>query len=134
MDIQLQENESLAAYTHRFKMEAKRCNFTNDATTIRIFVKGLKNAHSLPTCIYEKANIDHITKIDTAITEAAHGDLSAPTEDRATDLAMTHLTDHITDHLRTEFFQVINPKIIVDHSRNHPICLQGMNCIDHATI
>ena len=26
----------------------------NDATTIRNFVKGLKNAHSLATCIYEK--------------------------------------------------------------------------------
>ena len=28
-------------------------NFANDAATIRIFVKGLKNAHSLATCIYE---------------------------------------------------------------------------------
>ena len=26
----------------------------NDAATIRIFIKGLKNAHSLATCIYEK--------------------------------------------------------------------------------
>ena len=54
MDIQQWEKESLAAYVHRFKMEAKRCNFTNDATNFRIFVKGLKNAHSLATCIYEK--------------------------------------------------------------------------------
>ena len=54
MDIQQQEKESLAAYIHRFKMEAKRCNFTNDVTTIRIFVKGLKNAHSLATHIYEE--------------------------------------------------------------------------------
>ena len=42
MDIQQQGKESLAAYIHRFKTEAKRCNFTNDAATIRIFVKGLK--------------------------------------------------------------------------------------------
>ena len=54
MDIQQQEKESLAAYVHRFKMKAKRCNLTNDATTIRIFIEGLKNAHSLATCIYEK--------------------------------------------------------------------------------
>ena len=54
MDIQQWEKESLAAYIHRFKIEAKRCNLTNDATTIRIFIKGLKNAHSLATCIYEK--------------------------------------------------------------------------------
>ena len=35
-------------------MEPKRCNFTNDAATIMIFVKGLKNAHSLAMHIYEK--------------------------------------------------------------------------------
>ena len=29
----------------------QRCNFTNTITTIRIFVKGFKNAHN---CIYEK--------------------------------------------------------------------------------
>ena len=51
MDIQQKEKESIAAYVHRFKNEAKRCNFTNDATTIRIFLKGLKNAYSLATCI-----------------------------------------------------------------------------------
>ena len=54
MEIQQLEKESLAVYIHRFKTEPKRCNFTNDATTIRIFVKGLKNAHTLATCIYEK--------------------------------------------------------------------------------
>ena len=47
MDIQQREKESLAAYVHCFKMEAKCCNFTNDAATIRIFLKGLMNAHSL---------------------------------------------------------------------------------------
>ena len=54
MDIPKKDNESLAAYTHRFKREAKRCNFTNNAATIRIFVKGLKNAHTLAAHIYEK--------------------------------------------------------------------------------
>ena len=54
MEIQQEEKESIAAYILWFKMEAKRCNFTNDASTIRIFIKGLKNAHNLATCIYEK--------------------------------------------------------------------------------
>ena len=54
MDIQQWEEESLVAYIHRFKTEARRCKFTNDAATIRIFVKGLKNDHTLATCIYEK--------------------------------------------------------------------------------
>ena len=54
MEIQQQEKESLVAYIHQLKTEAKRCNFTNDATTIRIFIKGLKNAHNLATHIYER--------------------------------------------------------------------------------
>ena len=47
MEIQQKEKESLTAYTHHFKREAKRYNFTNNTATIRMFVKGLKNAHSL---------------------------------------------------------------------------------------
>ena len=54
MEIQQKEKESLATYIHHFKREAKRCNFTNNAATIRIVVKGLKNAHTLATQIYEK--------------------------------------------------------------------------------
>ena len=54
MDMKQWEEESLAAYVHQFKMEAKCCNFTNDAATIRIFVKGLWNAHSLVARIYEQ--------------------------------------------------------------------------------
>ena len=54
MDTQQKDNEFLAAYIHRFKREDKRCNFTSNATTIRIFVKGLKNAHTLAAFIYEK--------------------------------------------------------------------------------
>ena len=49
MDIQQKEKESLAAYVHHFKWEASRCKFDNYATTIRIFIKGLKNAHTLAT-------------------------------------------------------------------------------------
>ena len=54
MDIQQKDKESLAAYIHRFKREAKRCNVTNNAATIMIFVKGLKNAHTLAAHVYEK--------------------------------------------------------------------------------
>ena len=54
MDIQQKDKESLAAYIHRLKREAERCNFTNNAATIRIFVKGLQNAHTLATHVYEK--------------------------------------------------------------------------------
>ena len=54
MDIQQTDKESLATYVHRFKQEANRCKFNNDAATIRIFLKGLKNAHSIATKVYKK--------------------------------------------------------------------------------
>ena len=54
MEIEQKERESLAAYIHRFKREAGRCNFNNNAATIWIFVKGLRNAHTLATQVYEK--------------------------------------------------------------------------------
>ena len=54
MDIQQTDKESLATYVDQFKQEASRCKFNNDATTIRIFLKGLKNAHTIVTKVYEK--------------------------------------------------------------------------------
>ena len=54
MDIQQTDIESLAAYFHTFKHEANRCKFNNNATTIRIFLKGLTNAHTIATKVYEK--------------------------------------------------------------------------------
>ena len=43
----------LAVYMHHFKREAKICNLKNNAVTIRILVKGLKNVYSLAAQIYE---------------------------------------------------------------------------------
>ena len=54
MDIQQTDKESLATYVHQFKWEASRCKFNNETTTIRIFLKGLKNAHTIVTKVYEK--------------------------------------------------------------------------------
>ena len=72
MEIPQWEKEFLAAYVHQFKTEAKRCNFTIDAATIRIFIKGLKNAHGLATCIYEKGLqmlTDMISEVENAIQQ-----------------------------------------------------------------
>ena len=54
MEIQQKERESLASYIHRFKREADRCNFDNNAAMIWIFIKGLGNAHTLATQVYKK--------------------------------------------------------------------------------
>ena len=72
MDNQQWEKESLAAYVNRFKMKAKRCKFTNDVATIRIFIIGLKNVHSLATHIYENSpqmltdTISEVEKLNAA--------------------------------------------------------------------
>ena len=72
MDIQQKDKESLAAYKHRFKRETKWCNFTNNASTVRKFVKGLKNANTLAAHIYEKGAqaltdaISEVAKLQTA--------------------------------------------------------------------
>ena len=54
MDIQQMDRKSLAVYVHRFKWEASQCKFNNDTTTIRNFLKGLRNAHTIATKVYNK--------------------------------------------------------------------------------
>ena len=54
MDIQQTDKESLATYVHRFKWEANKCKFNNDAATIRIFLKGLRNAHTIATRVRKR--------------------------------------------------------------------------------
>ena len=72
IDIQQTDKESLATYVHRFKWEANRCKFNNDTITIRIFLKGLKNAHTIATNVYEKGPqtlseaIREVEKLQTA--------------------------------------------------------------------
>ena len=53
IEIQQKDNETLAAYVHYFKMEAKRCNFNSDTATICIFVKGFWDAHNITAKVYE---------------------------------------------------------------------------------
>ena len=40
-EIQQKDNETLVAYVHWFKTEAKRCSFNSDTATIYIFIKSL---------------------------------------------------------------------------------------------
>ena len=71
MEIQQKEKESLAAYIHHFKREASRCKFDNDVATIIIFIKGLKNAHTLATRVYEKGPqslADAIKEVEKLLT------------------------------------------------------------------
>ena len=94
MDIQQQEKESLVVYCHRFKTKAKRCNFTNDAATIRIFVRGLKNAHSLATHIYDKGPQMLTDAISEVKKLRAAQQLTATIIPPSTVNVMSHEEDH----------------------------------------
>ena len=51
MEIQQKDSETLTAYIHRFKKEAKHCDFNSK---IRIFLKGLINSSKIAPGIYKK--------------------------------------------------------------------------------
>ena len=54
MKIQQRDSETLTAYIHRFKKEAKHCDFDSHPAKIRIFLKGLTNSSKIAPGVYEK--------------------------------------------------------------------------------
>ena len=52
MEIQQKDSETLTAYIHRFKKEAK--HFDSHPAKIRIFLKGLINSSKIAPGVYEK--------------------------------------------------------------------------------
>ena len=54
MEIQQKDSETLTAYIHRFKKEAKHCDFNLHPAKIRIFLKGLINSSRITPSVYEK--------------------------------------------------------------------------------
>ena len=57
MEIQQKDSETLTAYIHRFKKEAKHCAFDSHPAKIRIFLKGLINSSRIALSVYEKGPI-----------------------------------------------------------------------------
>ena len=66
----------------------------NDAATIRIFIKGLKNAHSLVTCIYEKGPQTLMDAISEVKKPNAVQQLAATIVPPSTVNMMSHEEDH----------------------------------------
>ena len=54
MEIQQKDSETLTAYIHRFKKEAKHCDFDSHPAKIRIFLKGLINSSKIAPGVYKK--------------------------------------------------------------------------------
>ena len=54
MEIQQKDSETLTAYIHRFKKEAKHCDFDSHPAKIRIFLKGLINSNKIAPGVCKK--------------------------------------------------------------------------------
>ena len=54
MEIQQKDSETLTSYIHRFKKEAKHCDFDSHPAKIRIFLIGLINSSKIAPGVYEK--------------------------------------------------------------------------------
>ena len=74
MEIQQKDSETLTAYIHRFKKEAKHCDFDSHAPKIRIFLKGLINSSRITPSVYEKGltTIEDTIGIVEKISSAQH--------------------------------------------------------------
>ena len=74
MKIQQKDSETLTAYIHRFKKEAKHCDFDSHPAKIRIFLKGLINSSRIAPSIYKKrpTTIEDAIGIVEKISSAQH--------------------------------------------------------------
>ena len=54
MEIQQKDSKKLTAYIHRFKKEAKHCDFDSHPAKISIFLKALINSSRIAPSVYEK--------------------------------------------------------------------------------
>ena len=54
MEIQQKNSETLMAYIHRFKKDAKHYDFNSHPAKIRILLKGLINSSKIAPGVYEK--------------------------------------------------------------------------------
>ena len=74
MEIQQKDSETLTAYIHRFKKEAKHCDFDSHPAKIRIFLKGLINSSRIAPSVYEQGptTIEDAIRIVEKINSAQH--------------------------------------------------------------
>ena len=74
MEIQQKDSETLTTYIHRFKKEAKHCDFDSHPAKIRIFLKGLINSSRIAPSVYKKGptTIEDAIGIVEKISSAQH--------------------------------------------------------------
>ena len=97
MEIQQKDSEMLTAYIHRFKKEAKHCDFHSHPAKIRIFLKGLINSSKIALGVYEKGpeTIEDAISIVERISSAQH--IAAPfSQNHQISMMKRGSTDHHT--------------------------------------
>ena len=74
MEIQQKDSETLMAYIHKFKKEAKHCDFDSHPAKLRIFLKGLINSSKIAPSVFKKGptTIEDAIGIVEKISSAQH--------------------------------------------------------------
>ena len=109
MEIQQWEKESIAAY-----------NFTNNTATIRIFIKGLKNALCLATHIYERR--------PQTLTDAISEVEKLQTAQQLTAILIPPSTINVMSHKEDHCFQCQESGHIAHHCPN----VQCFKCYEYS--
>ena len=101
MEIQQKDSETLTAYIHRFKKEAKHCDFNSHPAKIRIFLKGLINSSRITLSVYEKGptTIEDTIGIVEKISSAQHSSIIFPESSNQHDEERTQLTPYAKPRL-----------------------------------
>ena len=77
MEIQQNDKDTLASYIHYFKIAAKKCAFDNDIVVICSFVKGLRDAPSIASKLYERTPKLWLMSSDLLRCSVQHTQLTA---------------------------------------------------------
>ena len=100
MEIQQKDSETLTAYIHRFKKEAKHCDFDSHPAKIRIFLKGLTNISRIAPSVYKKGptTIEDVISIVEKISSAQRIAASFSQNHQISMMKRGHNEHHTPEH------------------------------------
>ena len=104
MEIQQKDSETLTTYIHRFKREAKHCDFNSHPAKIRIFLKGLTNSSRIAPSVYEKGptTIEDAISIVEKISSAQRIAASFSQNHQVSMMKRGHNKHHAPEHHHTQ--------------------------------
>ena len=118
MEIQQKDSETLTAYIHRFKKEAKHCDF--ESHPARIFLKGLINSSRITLSVYEKGptTIEDTIEIVEKISSAQHVTASF-SQNHQISMLKRGPNDHHTPYIKPRLFKLWTNRTPMVHLPAH---------------